>query len=257
MAQVGEHAEAVHLADHVLAERRQAAVLGRVRGRVGPRGVLRVRQRHVARAEPREHPQRAERGIDGVAALHADERRDLPRREDPLHVVRSQREFEILGVTRHHAVDDVDLFERGGHRLLARQRRRHVHRPELRADAAPAHPGNVGHRVGAGAPDVERGGVLSRPLPDLPRIVVVAVEHRDREVKRPGTGEERVISLSGRQGTNPCHGRARRKTRRRREQSPHRHATSFPDTVAPPAHDSLPRPRVGVTTPVVRRPTAV
>ena len=90
--------------------------LRRVGRRVGPRDVLRVRERHVARAEPVEHAQRAERAVDRVAALHADERRDLPLLEDPLDVVGRERQLERLGILAHHAMDDVDLLERGGDR---------------------------------------------------------------------------------------------------------------------------------------------
>ena len=59
-----------------------------------------MRQRHVARAEAVEHPQRAERAVDRVAALHADERRDLALLEDALDVVGGERQLERLRVLR-------------------------------------------------------------------------------------------------------------------------------------------------------------
>ncbi len=49
----------------------------------------------------------------------------------------------------HHAMDDVDLFERRAHRLLALHRRGHVDRPELPADAALAEARDVGHAASA------------------------------------------------------------------------------------------------------------
>ena len=60
--------------------------------------VLRVRERHVAGAEPVEHAQHAERAVDRVPAFDADERRDLARLEDPLDVVGRQRQLERLGI---------------------------------------------------------------------------------------------------------------------------------------------------------------
>ena len=48
VGEIDEHAEAVHLAHHLLAERGQAAKLRLVRRRVGPGDVLGVGQGHVA-----------------------------------------------------------------------------------------------------------------------------------------------------------------------------------------------------------------
>ena len=92
---------------------------------VGPRRVARVRERHVARAEPMEHPQVRERVVDRVAALHADERRDLARpcgsarRRPPVSA-----SSNVSGILPDHAMDDVDLLERGGDRGLSLHRRR-------------------------------------------------------------------------------------------------------------------------------------
>ena len=100
VAEVDEHAEPVHLAHDLFAERRQPVEHRRVGRRVGPRDVLRVRQRHVARAEAVEHAQRAERAVDRVPAFHADERRDLALLEDALDVVGGQRQLEVSGYLR-------------------------------------------------------------------------------------------------------------------------------------------------------------
>ena len=77
-----------------------------------------------------------ERVVDGVAALHPDERGDPALLEDPLHVVRRQRQLERLRVAPDHLMDGVDLLERRGHGGLARQLDRHVDGPELPTDAA-------------------------------------------------------------------------------------------------------------------------
>src|SRR3989442_12987380 len=68
---------------HVPAERREPASRG-VGGGRGPRETAPVGERDVADAERREHPQRAERVLDGVPTLDADQTRDLPRLEVPL-----------------------------------------------------------------------------------------------------------------------------------------------------------------------------
>ena len=65
---VHHHAKAVHLADDVLAERREAVVRRLVGRRIGPVVVLEMRQRHIADAE---------RGVRRAAA--ADRRRSCGR----------------------------------------------------------------------------------------------------------------------------------------------------------------------------------
>jgi hypothetical protein len=83
-----------------------------------------------------------------MAAFHADQRRDLSLPEDSLHVIRRQRELQGLGILAHHAMDDVDLFERCGYGSLTRQIGGHVHRPELRAHPTSLQAADVGHDRG-------------------------------------------------------------------------------------------------------------
>ena len=75
--EVDQHAQPVHLAHHLAAERREPAVRRRVGRRVGPVGVPAVGERHVAHAELVVGAQRAEAVLDRLAALHAQERGDL------------------------------------------------------------------------------------------------------------------------------------------------------------------------------------
>ena len=72
-----------------------------VGGRIGPRHVLAVRERHVARAERVHHAQRRQRRVDGVPAFHADHRRDLAGLEGPLDVVcRARQRRTCPGTSR-------------------------------------------------------------------------------------------------------------------------------------------------------------
>ena len=135
--EVDEHADPVHLADHVAAEVGEPAEHRLVGGGVGPGHVLVVGQRHVAHAERVHHPQRAERGVDRVAALHADQRRDPAAgawRRRPRSAVRHSARSS--GNAVDEAVHEVDLLERRGDRLVAGERAGHEHRPELAGDAA-------------------------------------------------------------------------------------------------------------------------
>ena len=74
VGQVDHHPDPVHLPDHLAAELRQPAGHRSVGGRVGPRGVRVVGQRHVAHAELVQLAQRAERAVDRVAALRTHQR---------------------------------------------------------------------------------------------------------------------------------------------------------------------------------------
>ena len=105
---------------------------------------------------------------------------------------------ERLGPAAHHAMDDVDLFERGAHRLLALHRRRHVDRPELAADAALAQPRDVGHQLRHAAGDVGLGEIAARiESAQRPRVVVVAVDERHLLVQRARAGQRIVLARCG------------------------------------------------------------
>ncbi len=178
MREVDEHAEPVHLAHDLLAERGEPTDGRRVRARICPGHVLRVRQRHVARTELVEHAQRSQRVVDRVPPFHPDQRRNPSTFEDPLHVIGRQCELERLRVALHHPIDDVDLFERGGDRGLACEFDRHVHGPELPADTAGPQPFDIGVNRGLRLPDVELVEVVAHFVPECPRVVIVPVDER-------------------------------------------------------------------------------
>ena len=86
----------------------------------------------------------------------------LPFLKIALDVVGRERQLERLGILAHHAMDDVDLLERGGDGRLALQLGRHVDRPELPADAAGRRRGMSVMSVGCGLRDVELVEVARR-----------------------------------------------------------------------------------------------
>ena len=116
-----------------------------------------------------------------VAALHADERGDLPLAMDALDVGGGQGQLEGLGITRHHLVDDVNLLEHRLHRGRAGGHRGHIHRPELGADAAGAQARDVRDQrraeLAGVARQINRAEVVA-VLAVLPGQVVVAVNER-------------------------------------------------------------------------------
>ena len=189
MAQIDDHADAVHLAHDLAPEVVEAIERGRVGRAVGPRDILRMRQRHIARAEIVHLAQHGERRSDRLAALHPHHAGDLAGLHRPFELGRIGGEREIVRIARDEPFRDVDLFERLLHRLLLIAVRRHIDRPELRADMAPAQTPKVGvhrdhRRIGVGFRRV--GGVdeievvddIARAPAQRPRHVIMPVEHR-------------------------------------------------------------------------------
>ncbi len=186
--EVDEHAQPVHLPDHLVPERGQAAELGLVGGRVRPRHVVVVGQREVADAEGVEHPQRPERGVDAVPALGAQQRGDPALGPGTVDAGDRGRESEVTGIPRGHAVHGIHLLQRGRDGREPLQMGRHEDRPELGAHAALAQSRKVG--VGRLATrDVELVPVVAGPFPRLPREVVVSVDDRVLGEKRADPAE--------------------------------------------------------------------
>ena len=144
----------------------------------------RVGQRHVAGAEGVIIRSNAERVVDRVPALDADQRGDLAGLEARSMSSAVRASSNVVRVALDHAVDDVDLLERGAHGLLALLGR-HVGRPELPADAARPQRGMSVCSVGCGRrmsnDGRDRGRVL---LAKLPRPVVVPVDDEGGLVDR-------------------------------------------------------------------------
>ena len=179
VAQIDQHAEAVHLGDDLEPERGQAVPLGIVGGAVGPFGGLVVGQRHVARAEAIELAQRGQAAADLAPALDPDQRGNSPGLVDADDIVGGERALERLGVSGDHAVDDVDLLDGLADRLVAGDLAVDIDRPELRSDAALLQARHVGHQrmvwPGGGAAG-EADDAVAMALRELLGDVVVAVD---------------------------------------------------------------------------------
>ena len=217
--QIDEHAEPVHLAHDLAAERREPVVLRAVERGVGPVERHVVGERHVARAHVVVEPQERQRVLDRVAALEAEERRDLPRLTLPLARASAVGAHCELGILRDHAPRDVDLLEldagvarRARHRALRLVHRLarlagDVDRPELRADVTRLEAREVGHARRSLAEivrlDVHRmHGVFA----DAPRKIVVAVHHRRGAQHAKGA---RHVRIGGRLAHRRAHGQER------------------------------------------------
>src|SRR5687767_8585402 len=79
------------------------------RRRSGPRRAIVPRQRHVANAAAVQFAEIVERVLDGVAALDADQDRDLPLRLRLPNVACCGREEEAIRMTVHEGVDRVEI----------------------------------------------------------------------------------------------------------------------------------------------------
>jgi hypothetical protein len=160
----------------------EAVMDGIVGRRIGPVVVLRVGEGHVAGAERMELAKRGGRVADLVAAFDPDQRRDPPGFLDAADVGGGRRHLQPPRIAGDHPVDDIDLLESHPDRLVALQRGRDPHRPELRPDPALPHPRQIGlepalqpGRIGI---EVERLAPEVVGLANFPRQVVMAVDHR-------------------------------------------------------------------------------
>ncbi len=140
-----------------------------------------------------EHPERPERIVDGMAALHSDERRDLSALEDRFDVIRREGQLERVGIPPHHLVDDVDLLEGGSDGGLSLELRVHVDRPELPAQAARSKASDVGHDGRLGLLEVQLVEVPLRLVAERHREVVVSVDERGAFVQRTRAFDKRRI----------------------------------------------------------------
>ena len=144
--------------------------------RVGERHVARAGVRRAGAARPREL------SIEWPPSMPISEA-ILPALVDAHDVVGGERELERVGIRGVEAMHDVDLLERGLHRVRALQRRRDVDGPELRADAARREARDVGVQrlleLRLVLAEVDLRELVLHPLAVLPGQVVVAVDERD------------------------------------------------------------------------------
>ncbi len=191
-----------------------------LRGRIGPVRVGVVRQCHVAHAELVVGAQRAERVLERVAALHAEQRGDPAIAFRLADLGDAGRQPQCLRVPLDHSPRELDLLELVT-RVTATGLARYVHRPELRADAAGAQAFEV--RLAAGA----LAQVVGREVPgrdlvvaDRDRQVVVAVDQYRglQDPVRPG--QRWILGRVGGTGERQA-GDGRQPWRTRRSHHPH------------------------------------
>ena len=136
-----------------------------------------MRQRHVAHAERVVHPQHAERIVDGMPALDADQGGDLALLMDAHDIVSGGRHGERIGIGSHHAVDNIDLLQGFAHRRVVLHRAaRHKRRPELGADSSLPEPRDIGVQILLRTRDVNVRKREVLLLAELPWEIVMAVD---------------------------------------------------------------------------------
>ena len=199
VGEVHQHAEPVHLPHHFAAELGEAAVPGAVERGVGPVEGDVVGQGHVPGAELVVGPERAERVLDGVAALHAEQRRDPAALEAALDVVGGERQRQPVGIARDHPPGDVELLQLHPGVAAVLHLAGDVDRPELGRRPVPAASRARSVCLGVGCAEVVGRHVARVALgaPDLPRQVVVAVDQRRGPEQRAGVGERGIGGLRG------------------------------------------------------------
>ena len=180
MAEVHDHADAVHFGDHRFAECGQAIVFRLVSAAVGPVIIVVPRQRHVTDARRAIGTQRGHRIADLVPAFGPHQRRDLAALVDADNIGRRHGALEIVRVSADQAVDDVDLFEGRLDRAFAGEARRKIDRPILPADAARAQARHVRHHrrralVAVCGQPLHRGLVV---FAHFPRHIVMTIDQR-------------------------------------------------------------------------------
>ncbi len=117
MAEIDQHPQPVHLAHYLAAEVGQPAMQRRVGRAVGPAQPLGVCEREVTHTQVIGLAEHGQALADRIAALHPKHRRDLAALHGRSGFVGGAHESELVGVARHHALHDVDLFQHRHHRL--------------------------------------------------------------------------------------------------------------------------------------------
>ena len=98
MRDVDHHAEAVHLAHHLLAELGEAVVLGLVGGGVRPVVVAEMGQRHGANAQAIIHAQHAQVVVNLVSAFQSEDCGDLASADDALDIGGAGGKLDLIGM---------------------------------------------------------------------------------------------------------------------------------------------------------------
>ena len=198
MGEIHQHAQAIHLPNHLAPEFGETVVAGGVQRRVGPVEGHVVGQRHVAGAQIVVGAQRAKGVLDGVAALHAEQGGDAAPFEAALDVFGGQRQRQAVGVTRHDAPGDVELLQLHLGKATVLDLTRDIDGPELGPHLALGQPGQIGVPFGCLPQVVVQhvpGSILA--LPDLPGQVVMSVDQGSGAQELLGPLQSLVLGLGG------------------------------------------------------------
>ncbi len=132
--EVGQHAEPVHLADHLLAEPGQPRL-----ARPGRTG-----EGEHAQAQGVQHAQDADRVVERGCGGGPEDDGDPSAVAGVGDLPGGARETQPLGMAPGHRPDQVELFQGGADGPVTGEALRQMQRPEQRADVAAPHPGHIG-----------------------------------------------------------------------------------------------------------------
>src|SRR6185312_3275425 len=135
----------------------------------------------VARAQVVIHPKGAQRVLQHVAALHADQRRNAALLELALDIGGGEGQRESLGISGDDLAGNVDLLQLDSGEAAVLDLSGHIDRPELGTNLPLRQPGEVGVTAGGLAKIVgsDIAGWLDLGA-NAPRKVVVPVNQRRR-----------------------------------------------------------------------------
>ena len=160
MAKIDQHADAIHLAQHILTEICQAIVARLVRRTVRPAERLGMGNRHIPRAQIIGLTQHGQTRADRMAPFHPHHRSHFTLSQRLLHIIRSKRENKVIRIARNQSFCDIDLLDSSLDSFGFLKRRADIDRPELCPDFPSAQTDQIGvHRIAAiGASGVGGGG---------------------------------------------------------------------------------------------------
>jgi len=169
-------------------------VPGRVERGIGPIECHVVSERHVPDAKIVVRAKCAERMLDGVSALYAEERGELALLEIAPDVGGIQRKRESIRILLDHSASDVYLLELhsgiAGVTVFAGS----VDRPELRTDHSFSQPVQIG-LAGSMRPEIVGVDVAARDsvFANAPRQIVMPVDERSLPQNAFGASEVSIV----------------------------------------------------------------
>lgn len=188
---IDEHADAVQLLHHSLAEFGEAEVQRTVGSGVGPIHVVPMRERQITAAQFIKHTQGRRRILDHVAALYTHQAGDAARSMDAIDVGGGTGLFEF-----RPAADEPQSHVKFAHGFMQRgvadlRGRLHKDRPILDAETALAHAGDVGAQGGLRLAKVDGTEIAGLEFQQHRWQVVMRVDERSFFEECLGASEQR------------------------------------------------------------------